>query len=181
MSQRILWTSFAINSIEWLILKTQLWHFFNISLCILKLYTFSHSCTYWRHDFKNMNQCDDKLGTIMTPVKLKSELYIVLCIRRGCVWLVMSGVKWPAEQQLNMLRILSARWPFRKDSTRWDVGLVYLFKSKNGKAYVLYKDILYDFAYPMDLNVCSILIDSYQCKANYTMTSHRITCDITFS
>jgi hypothetical protein len=129
-------------------LKTDLWHFSDVSLCIFKVYSFSHSFSCWRHYFKSMDQFGDKLVIIMAPVKLKCELSIVLCIRRGCAWLVKSSVKWSCEQHLNMLRVLSARWPFRKESTRWDeaVCLVHLFRNKTGKVYILFKGILYDSA-----------------------------------
>ena len=58
----------------------------------------ARSCTFRRHNFKNVNQFYDKPGAIMALVKLKRELCIVLCVRRGCVWLVMSSVNWTCEQ-----------------------------------------------------------------------------------
>jgi len=58
---------------------------------------------------------------------------------------------------------------------------MYLLEDKNRKLYMLFSGILYDFAYLIDLGLCSLLIESHQCITNYTKTSHRITCYITFN
>lgn len=89
---------------------------------VLDTYSFTHLCTWQWCDFKSIDEFYDKLGTI---VKLKIKLCIVLCIRRGCVWSVMFGVKWSQWTTLGrirttMFRALSARWPLRRTNTRWD-------------------------------------------------------------
>jgi len=58
---------------------------------------------------------------------------------------------------------------------------MYLLVDKNGNIYMLFNGILYDFAYLIDLGLCSLLIESHLCIANYTKTSHRIACYITFN
>jgi hypothetical protein len=50
---------------------------------------------------------------------------------------------------------------------------------QNGKIFMLFKGILYDFAYPIDLSVCSLLIENHQCIAVYAKTSQRIACHVT--
>jgi hypothetical protein len=91
-------------------------------------------------ELQKLRSVDEIPLTIMAPVKLRSELYLVLSIRRWCVlWWFMPGAKLTHKQHPAMLRVLSARWPFRRSSTRWESHIIpEVFKKVLGNVHTTY-------------------------------------------